>query len=146
MVFLTHLGFGMLIGSYSHSFSGVLLSAVGSVVPDIDIPFSKVSKLTFNHKGAKLKHRGITHSVFTPLIIYFIYYYLFKNQAILPFILGYFSHIILDMFNPKGVSLFSPFIKHSFSFPITLRTGSKQDYLIGLCFWLADLFLFIKSF
>lgn len=146
MVFITHLGFGVLIGSYSHSTSGIILSGVGSVLPDIDIAFSKISKLSLNSNGNKLKHRGITHSLLMPILIYSIYYSIFKNQIILPFVLGYVSHIFLDMFNPKGVKLFLPFFWRSFRFPLTVKTGSVYDYSSSVFFWALALFSLFKRF
>jgi inner membrane protein len=146
MIFITRLGFGILVGFYFHSATGIVLSATGSVLPDIDIPISKISRYTLNTRGKKLANRGITHCLFTHVLIYVIYYLLFRNYLILPFIIGYISHIFLDLFNPKGVKLLLPFTDHSFTFPLTFKAGSKYDYLLCFFFFALAIVSILKGF
>ncbi len=120
------------------------LSAVGSVFPDIDLPFSNISRLSLNKNGNNLPHRGITHWLVTPLSIYLIYYLIFKNQIISPFIIGYISHLFLDAFNSKGVKLPMPVCSKSFKFPLTVKTQSVYDYFVGIFFWAIALLILFK--
>ncbi len=145
MVGLTHLAFGLLSGELFKSKEAILLSGIGSVLPDIDVYSRSIAtKITFaNGKNRYLKHRGIMHSLSLPLLIGIIYFVLFGNTLILPFISGYISHLFLDMFNPSGVPLFSPFYKKKIKFPTTIKTGSPRDYVLSVLFYgLFFLFLF----
>ncbi|MBQ3421503.1 MAG: metal-dependent hydrolase, partial [Romboutsia sp.] len=68
------------------------------------LPFvSKFINKTFGH-------RTITHSLTLFFFLLFLFSYLELNIFISSgFLIGYLSHIILDMFNKKGVQLFYPF-------------------------------------
>jgi len=121
MVGFTHLGFGLLIGTAFHSKYAPLLSGIGSILPDIDANNSIINKLirsskrknkkNSNNNNNYLKHRGIMHSLTVPLLIYLVYFALLRNNLILPFVVGYVSHLLLDMLTPIGVPLFMPFFK-----------------------------------
>ncbi len=145
MIGLTHLAFGLLSGELFKSKEAILLSGVGSVLPDIDVYSGSIAtKITFaSGKNRYLKHRGIMHSLTVPLLIAVIYFALFGNMLILPFVSGYISHLFLDMFNPSGIPLFSPFYGKKIKFPYTVKTGSTQDYVLSVLFYgLFFLFLF----
>ena len=125
MVGFTHLGFGLLSGTAFHSKYASILSGIGSLLPDIDTNNSIINKLIYpskknnnNRNGYKnknrknnnnyLKHRGIMHSLTVPLLIYLVYFAFMRNNLILPFVVGYISHLLLDMLTPMGVPLFMP--------------------------------------
>jgi inner membrane protein len=148
MVGLTHLGFGLLTGEIFGAPLSIALSGVGSVLPDIDTFSNSIAvKITFSKgKNKYLKHRGIMHSAFVPLLIYLVYYVFFKNNIILPFIIGYFSHLFLDMFTPAGIPLFMPFYNRRIKIPISIKTGSIQDYALGTVFYLAFALLLFQFF
>jgi len=89
----------------------VLLGAItGGMFPDIDV---------------KLKHRKLMHNVFSFLIISFALLYtmhfilgslnIFKI-FIQAFLVGYFTHILLDLFTVRGVAILWPILTRSFSF------------------------------
>ncbi|MGL5766120.1 MAG: metal-dependent hydrolase, partial [Sarcina sp.] len=81
----------------------------------------------------KAKHRGITHSFFFTFILYIISLTLIfishENIVVVAicggFILGYISHLVLDLFTREGIELFFPF---KFNFKVfNIRTGSKGE-------------------
>ena len=57
--------------------------------------------------GFNTKHRTFTHS-FLALILYSGLAYLFCRPAAVPFLIGYASHIVSDLFNKKGVQILFP--------------------------------------
>ena len=101
---------------------------LGSLFPDIDMPRSVIGRLfPFISKPLERRfgHRTITHSVIgwlaTSLIlsaILILLCILTKQSLAIPislckrwlaaFAIGYFSHLVLDMFNPRGSQLFWP--------------------------------------
>ncbi len=97
--------------------AGIAVTAAASTLPDIDLKL-------------KLKrfHRGITHSLFA-LFVLGTLTGTFYPDILLPVIIGYGSHLVLDSLTPKGVPWFWP-IKKRFKMPI-IRTGSIGDRLIG---------------
>ena len=120
MIGFTHLGFGLLVGTAFHGKYAFILSGIGSLLPDIDANNSIINKLIHsskrknkknNNNNNYLKHRGIMHSLTVPLFIYLVYFALLRNNLILQFIVGYVSHLLLDMLTPMGVPLFMPFFK-----------------------------------
>lgn len=58
--------------------------------------------------GLNTKHRTFTHS-FLAIFLYSTAMYFFCRPASLPFLIGYASHIVADLFNKLGVQLFFPF-------------------------------------
>lgn len=106
----------------------ILFAILGSIIPDIDHPKSIIGKL-FYPISAPLErrygHRTITHSLvgwaistvlFSVIIglISFIPHIANWGWSDLPirwiaaFSISYFSHLILDMFNPRGSQMFWP--------------------------------------
>jgi len=87
------------------------VSLLASLMPDIDTPGSIAGRL-FHPLSTILKsvfgHRGITHS-FPALILSTIVLFNYSSELVtLSFLLGYLSHIFLDMLS-GGVRLFYPF-------------------------------------
>ncbi len=121
MIFKTHLAFGLLIGLFvskilniSDSFLFVIIVTFSSILPDIDTPFSKIgSKIPFLSWLLNLLfgHRGLLHTIYFPLLIYFILEVFEKHLWAGAFFLGYMSHLIIDMLNTKGVYFFYPLNK-----------------------------------
>lgn len=117
----THLCAGILTATaLSLSIPGIALVAVGSLLPDIDSPTSKISHKTSSLPALFLEHRGITHSLLFTAALYFLS----------PLIaLGSLTHLLLDMLNPAGIRLLWPL-----PFKVALasmRTNGIFDYLIG---------------
>ena len=103
---------------------GIIIAAVvGGVFPDIDWhtsqigalikPLAKVINVIFGH-------RTLFHSPILYILTYTILTQLYPQYYWLtfPFCIGAASHLMLDIFNKKGISLFYPY--------------SKRYYIIGL--------------
>lgn len=95
-------------------------ACIGSAFPDIDLKSSSISKshpFLWKTLGKRFRHRGFTHSLLSIFILIICSLFLVKatyeNEIILisccGFIIGYFSHIILDLFNSQGMELLFPF-------------------------------------
>ena len=115
----------VLVGTPEPVVVGVIAGAA-ALIPDIDIPDSKITKLrglrwishplsvVINKLGG---HRGVFH---TPLL--YAVLALIMATADVPtwliqsFLFGTISHLILDSMNPAGVPLFWPFSKKRFHF------------------------------
>lgn len=138
MVGFTHLTFSLMLFGSANPVD-IVLAGVGSVFPDIDLIKSSSQKNSKN--GVSFKHRGIMHTPFLALCIFLIYYVIFKNLMILPFIIGYLSHIFLDFLTVSGVPILYPISKNRFNL-MRIKTGSSIDKNLGIFF----LFLFVLRF
>lgn len=109
---------------------------VGSLLPDIDEPNSYIGRRSFGIARLVKKvfgHRGFTHSLlcwFTLTVCCFIFPSLFTAGISL----GYFFHIVEDLFSVQGVPLFSPIQKNRQRLPVfmTYRTSSATEFFILL--------------
>ena len=109
---------------------------LGSLLPDIDFKNSYISKkmpLVYNLIGKKCKHRGVTHSWVGLLVISALssivviavqndYFGIVFAQGI---VIGYGSHIILDLFTREGVAFFHP-IKKTICLG-DIKTSSRKE-------------------
>jgi len=87
-----------------------LPTILGSLLPDIDSPFTMIGRLfpwISYRLNEKFGHRTLTHS-WIPLSFLLIFYLIFQESFMLHFLIGYASHIFLDMLNKNGVMLFYP--------------------------------------
>lgn len=134
------------------TFSLSFLTAFLSFLPDIDLkiifkidqfnrdtffvffPITFLLKLIF-------KHRGITHSLWIPMVLFFIGEFLLNDIFSLVFRVVYlalFLHIIEDSFTISGVEIFYPF---SFNFKVfNLNTSSFSH------FWFLEFFAYLIGF
>lgn len=132
MRFRTHLAFGFLlffIIDYYLSFNNKLVGAVlvlfFSILPDLDLHTSYIGnrvKVFSYFFEIVLKHRGLLHSLWIPIILYL----LLLNTGYEYTVLGYAGHLFLDALNKKGLRLFWPF----YNIKGWFRTGGIVD--IGL--------------
>lgn len=117
----------------------IYFSYLGSLFPDIDMRGSYVSKrypILYKVMGSKFKHRGFTHSLIFISFLYYIFDLLVKfsdnNIAFLclssGFIIGYISHLCLDMITKEGIQIFYPICINLSLLPI--KTGSKSEKII----------------
>ncbi|GEM_PF-2078564 len=141
----THLASGIMLGLFvcKQPYS-IALTALGAVMPDIDSPFSGISKISNNKKSVNklIKHRGIMHTLTAAAMIYAAYFAIFKNNAILPFIWGYCLHIFLDAFTPMGVRPFVPVSKVKIRLGGgAVKTGSISDKALGFVFFAVSLII-----
>jgi len=98
-----------------------LFLAIGSLLPDIDHPESKlgrillpISYLINNFVG----HRTLTHSIFVITILFFASIIIWgMNTIIVGLTLGCMFHVAGDMLTPSGVCLLYPINKKRFKIP-----------------------------
>ena len=81
--------------------------------------------------GSKSSHRSFTHSILGMFIYSGILSYGFGNNIVYPYFVSHLSHIVLDLFNKKGVALFYP-SKYRLCFGICDSNGKVNKFL----FWL----------
>jgi len=108
---------------------------LGSTIPDIDYSGSYVSELCppiSNWINKRHGHRSITHSIYWSLLLGVL---CFVESKFITLLIGYTSHILLDMFTYTGVKLFYPPYNVSFTFfngPV--ETGKKTDKVLAVIF------------
>lgn len=95
------------------------------------------------------KHRGFTHSLiglasFIGIVALSSYSYglsiIYKG-----FVLGYISHLILDLLTPKGIRLFFP-LKINTSLPLTVKNNSFAEKLIFSLFSIYSILIIFINF
>ena len=91
--------------------------------------------------GSKTSHRSFTHSILGLFIYTAILSYSFKDNIVTPFFFSYLSHIILDLLNKKGISLYYPF-KFRFSLKLCESSG-KVNQLFFTIFSLSIIIVLI---
>ena len=103
-------------------------------IKKIDIVFNYVISfcllIVAGYLGSKTSHRSFTHSILGCLVYTFILSYGFEFNVLMPFLCGFVSHIILDLFNKKGIALFYP-CKGRFCFNLCESNGKTNKLL----FW-----------
>jgi inner membrane protein len=145
MLFWTHFVFSFAVILFfvifkKESILFFVIALFSSLIPDIDSRNSKIGKNFFSKILTSFsKHRGFFHSLFFVLVASSLFYFIFP-KAILPFLIGYISHLFLDCLTKRGLNLFYPF-KFRIGGPI--RSGSFLEKLIFLSFLLIDIFLVV---
>lgn len=139
MLLRTHVTFGLLVGLLSLNYLNVPSTYVfiamvcfASALPDIDESDSKI--------GRKIKpiswfiektfgHRNLFHSIFPLVIIFITFFYILDwNVAGIAFLLGYSSHLFIDMFTYMGVGFLHPLYKGRITGFI--KTGGIVEHII----------------
>jgi inner membrane protein len=125
--------------AYASSYS-IPASIFFALLPDIDHPYSTISR--FSHLNLEnMEHRGIVHTPFTMLFILF-WSWLLVPSLMVPVIIGFGSHLLLDMLTPTGIKPFLPLCDKTISLKL-IRTGSEQErflFIITLIVLLAIYF------
>jgi inner membrane protein len=119
--------------------AALIVSGVSALIPDIDIPTSKVGRafpILSTIINIAFGHRGIFHSLLAAGLIYLLVLKLFPAYSIY-FLIGYLSHLLLDCLTPAGVPLLWP-ISYRFRVPI-IKTGSVMELILFVC--IATLFV-----
>ena len=83
-----------------------------SIFPDIDERKSKIgrkNKTLSTMINFIFGHRGFFHSIYIPLILYFIFYYI-NNEIGIAILAGYFSHLFMDGLTKNGIRPLYPLI------------------------------------
>ena len=107
-----YLGGATLFG-YKPDWIGWLLAAAASLLPDADLPTSKIGRLLFWLSvplERRFGHRTVTHSAVGLLTVALIASPLWWVRPLYFWCVlgGYWSHIWIDMLNVRGVDLFWP--------------------------------------
>lgn len=133
--------------AYSSGIACALLSATGSLLPDIDMPHSRMGR---KHPiiSSWFKHRGMTHTFIFPALLFLICVIssMVKNtilatilfNIVFPCMFGWIIHIWADLFNEKGCPIFFPFTyKHIHI--ASFLTRSWQEYIFLALYFVATL-------
>lgn len=159
MMFRNHLivsaaGFATLVKATSGAFHWTasevfvagILTLLGTVLPDIDTPHSRIGRtLPFIAYPIKLVfgHRGVSHSLLSVGVIIFIGLN-YDIQWLLWIAFGYTMHLVGDYLTESGIPALWPY-KKRFRFIVFGSTNSMSEPLIllvylagcaGLWFWL----------
>lgn len=120
MQFRTHLALAFLFGLFYLEFIGyslaegwltLLLFLLGALLPDIDHFSSwlnnklKITKIL----ALFLQRRGILHSLFFAVLLFFIIGLFWEFTYAIAVLLGYLSHLLGDLLTKDGLRLFQPF-------------------------------------
>lgn len=104
----------------SHQPLELVLGAVFvSTMPDYDqkIPF--------------LRHRGQTHSLLWPILLCIASGY-YSPALLLGACIGWFSHLVIDLFNGKGEEILWPFTKKNYRIADFKYDGVMENVLLGM--------------
>ena len=147
MMYYTHLAFGFLVSLISidildinNKLLFILIATFFSIFPDIDERKSKIGK---KYKFASriinflFGHRGFFHSIYIPLILYFIFYSISVEIGI-AVLVGYFSHLLMDAMTRHGIRPLYPIINRKINGFI--KTNSLFEKIIFLIIILSILY------
>lgn len=135
----THQAIGLLGGAYAglYNFSNPIgifynlaVISIGSALPDFDIILG-------------IKHRTITHSL-PFLIVLTVLLKQFYPDGVLPFVIGYGSHLAADSFTKSGIPLLYP-IKYRFGVKI-LSTNSLVETVIRFACYILIIAYLLPNF
>jgi inner membrane protein len=151
MMFYTHLVFSLLVSLVSIRYfdapSNIFfigLICLFGVIPDIDYYKSKVRiPVVSFFITLFLRHRGVFHSIFIPVLGYLSFSLMGLNYIGLPILIGYLSHLFLDMLTKSGVNLFWPF---KFKLQGFFATNSILEKMLFILFLALDVFLLKEMF
>jgi len=152
MMFKTHIAIAFLTGlgllnilNIEHKILFVIAALTGASVVDIDLKTSKVGRRARPISTLFqfiFSHRGFFHTIFAGLILTVPFLILSKIGLAFGFFAGYLSHIIIDMFNPKGVRPLSPLFQLSLRGPIPV--GSLREYALLAVLVFIDTLVLLK--
>jgi len=153
-MFKTHLAFGLLISllivntiNVSYPIIFVILVTIFTSLPDIDHPKSKIGRKLFFISwpiNVIFSHRGFFHSIFPPLIISSVLYYIGLKFLALTLTVGYIAHLLGDSITKEGINFLHPFTRFRLQGPIT--TGQTFEYIIYISILFTDLLITAKLF
>ena len=94
--------------------------------------------------GSKSSHRSFTHSILGLFVYSAILSYGFGMNIVFPYFVSHLSHIVLDLFNMKGVALFYP-SKYRLCLNLCESNGKVNKFLFILFSILIVLYLILIS-
>jgi len=131
----THLAIGLgagLIMKDTLGTWGVIMTGLGSLLPDLDHPGSMLGRRIFGISALGLKHRGWMHSL-VGLIVFASLFMVIDPKFVPGITLGYFLHLLADTLNPAGIAWLYP-ISRKRVYIIGVPSGSPLEFLFIL--WL----------
>lgn len=137
----THVAFAILVATLGLSFFTPANYPVyyawvifGALLVDIDHQGSTINKiLPLTRRFSVLfKHRGIFHSIWAPIFMFFPVAYLTTDFTGYAFVLGYCSHLVSDSLTKQGINFLHPFSQFKIAGPITTGTWQERIVLV-LC-------------
>ncbi len=149
MLFKTHLAVALffILIFFQHIINPIVFLPVffiAAIIPDIDTPFSRIGHYKlFRIFNFFTKHRGIIHS-FIFLAIISIPIFLFFREILLPFVLGYSLHLLLDALTIEGIRPFYP-LKSKVKGKIKTN-GIIEDFLFLFFVIIDSILLFYKIY
>ena len=149
MMYYTHLLFAVVFALLLMPFNvspyiAFPLILLGGVFPDIDSPGSFIGRKLrpLNIAVTSLvKHRGIFHTIWFVLAVYFGFFFFAKQYLIYAnlFLMGYFSHLLIDGFTIQGINFFHPFAKlHLSGF---IETNTTAEKVLAIVLFILIIFL-----
>tara|TARA_Y100000034_G_scaffold128943_1_gene184477 strand:+ start:644 stop:1102 length:459 start_codon:yes stop_codon:yes gene_type:complete len=149
-MYYTHLAFGIFIALLAIDFFNIqnklffiLIVIMFSVFPDIDERKSKMgreNKIISTIINFMFGHRGFIHSIYIPLILYLVFYYINKEIGI-AVLTGYFSHLFTDALTKQGIRPLAPLINKKINGMI--KTNSLLEKTFFLIITLLILYLLL---
>lgn len=116
---------------------------IGSLLPDIDHPKSKVARRSLGKKGTLMSHvrplqpvaygvnrlfghRGAMHSALAVIVVVWLLTYVGVSTYLIGLAWGYTLHLAADMLTIRGIPLLWPITNDSFGLPepLAITTGS----------------------
>ena len=150
MMYYTHFAFGLLIALLSLDFFNirnklifVLIAVFFSIFPDIDDTKSKIgkeNKFISRIINFVFGHRGFFHSIYIPLILFFVFYNI-NNEIGIAVLVGYFSHLFMDALTKAGIIPFYPLINRKING--FFKTNSLLEKIFFLVVVLLDLYILL---
>ncbi len=148
MLFKTHLVFAFLIGLLTYHYIAlapqiyIAILILSSMVPDIDITTSKLGRHV-KLIGFLFTHRGFFHSLLALFLFSFLLSIAIPFIYIIPFFIGYLSHLILDAINYQGIMFLYPF-------PIKIKgimkVGGLAEIIVLIILTVLSLIILIYTF
>lgn len=125
----------------------IFATVAGSLIPDIDYTKSLVGKIfrpISKFLNRRFGHRTITHSLMAMFGSFLFLAFLestfyFQTTISKIYLLGFFSHLVLDMMTVQGVPLFYPFLRNPCVLPgnpnARFKTGNLYSETMVFCFF-----------
>ncbi len=141
----THVTFGALcyfvtaaVAQWPPSTAAVATAALGSLLPDIDLPTSAVGRPLFPLAKAlneQIGHRTLTHSVLGILLLLLILSPVFFVDSLIlwALLIGYVSHLLIDTVNKAGIELLYPSRVRAWFLSderYRITVGSREEFIL----------------
>jgi len=152
MMYYTHLAFGFLVSLLSielfdiqNKIIFILFTLLFSIFPDIDERRSKIGKkykFISRIVNFMFGHRGFFHSIYIPLILYFILINI-NSELGLAVLVGYFSHLLMDAITKNGIRPLYPLVNKKING--FFKTNSILEKILFLIIVLLILYTLLTS-